>query len=128
MDVNEPAPKSKLPLILLAVFGGGAVLIVASIGVLGYLDWNALKEQAAAALGSNPVIKEHIGTIQSLTIDLVETGATEGDHDFVYRVRGSRGSGVVTARLVTIDAETGKLVGGQLHLSDDRVFSLFPED
>ena len=55
----------------------------------------------------DPVLIEHIGQIEKIDVDLTESGAINDDDTFVYHVKGSKGSGVLTVGHVTDDTATG---------------------
>ena len=60
-------------------------------------------DEVESDLRSNPVIIEHIGRFEEFELDLGASIASEGNEDFVFRVSGTKGSGLITATCVTND-------------------------
>jgi hypothetical protein len=127
MDEPNQSRPSRFPGALVGFLAGGALLVIALIAGLGWFGIQEVTRQARAALQVNPVIAEHIGEIELLEIDLPGTGEVAGAETIVFSVVGARGSGTIAADLVTVDADTEKVVGGELRLADGRVFPLTPE-
>ena len=100
------------------------VLVVAGVGGLLYWGWDLFVGQAEELLNANPVIQEHIGSIEELTIDFTATGEADGDDVFVFEVKGDKGSGVVTAEFVTIDENSEELRSGKLDLPSGETYDL----
>ena len=78
-------------------------------------------------LRSNPVITEHIGRIEEFDLDLGASIAAEGDEDFVFRVSGTKGSGLINATCVTNDSGVEEVHGGTIQLESGETLNLFPE-
>jgi hypothetical protein len=55
-----------------------------------------LESQVLYDLRDHPVIQEHIGEIQEVSVNIAGTGATDDDSE-VYDLRGTKGSGELTA-------------------------------
>jgi hypothetical protein len=137
VTTNQGQEKSGLPKILIIVLVVGLIGTLLCGGVCGggaFWGWGMFEEQAQQALSQNEVILEHIGEIQSMDFDLMgtgeaEDGSTAAGQTFVFRVEGSKGSGVVSAEFVTDDADTELLTSGTLTLSSGEVIDLFaPSD
>jgi hypothetical protein len=133
VTVNQGQERSGLPKILVIVLVVGLIGTLLCAGVCGggaFWGWGLFEEQAQQALSQNEVIVEHIGEIQSMEIDLMGTGdaadaGTPGGETFVFRIEGSKGSGVVTAEFVTNEADAELLTSGTLTLSNGEVIDLF---
>ncbi len=78
-------------------------------------------------LRNNPVIVEHIGRIEELEVDLKTSFSTEGPDDFVFRARGTKGSGLIHATCVTNDEGVEEVVAGTIQLENGETLDLFPE-
>ena len=77
--------------VLLMVCGGGC-------GALVVFGLNVAEEEIIAQLRDNPKLREHIGEIESLDLDIVASGAEDDSDVFVYRVKGNKGAGRLTIR------------------------------
>ncbi|MHC4933390.1 MAG: Coa1/Tim21 domain-containing protein, partial [Planctomycetota bacterium] len=75
----------------------------------------------------NPVILEHIGRIESIEFDFMATGAAQGDDTLVFNLKGTKGEGVLTAEVITIDDEHEEVRSGFLRLPSGERVDLFPE-
>ena len=84
-------------------------------------------DQVKTDLKENPVIIAHLGMIEDLEIDIMGSLAAPGSEEFVFRARGTKGRGEITAVCVTRDPETEEVVSGTLQMSDGEVYDLFPE-
>lgn len=126
----EPGRSSKKGLYGLLGCGGCVVLGIAVV-VLGsiLLVWAGMgifADQVKADLRENPVIVEHLGMIEDLEVEIMGSLAAPGDEEFVFRARGTKGRGEITAVCVTRDAETEEVVSGTLQMRDGEVYDLFP--
>ncbi len=100
----------------------GSMLVLTAAGC-GLFD--VFIDQVKADIKDNPVIVQHIGTIQSMEIDWAGTGSEPDENTFVFNVTGSKGSGVLTAECITIDANTEDVRSGKLETSAGQTFDLF---
>ncbi|GAB4529761.1 MAG: hypothetical protein Tsb0020_46510 [Haliangiales bacterium] len=110
------------------VLAGLLLLLVISVGALATFGYFLFVDQVEDELAENPVIQEHLGTIEELSIDLVATGEYEDDNVFVFDVTGDRGRGRVAVESVTVDADSEEIVWGVLELSSGEEVSIAPLD
>ena len=94
-----PQPKSSVGL-WIAVVVGGVLLLICGGGCVALVVFglNVAEEEITAQLRDNPKLREHIGEIQSLNMDIVASGAQDDSDVFVYNVKGDKGSGKLTIR------------------------------
>ena len=106
-----------------------AVALLLLLGIGGFVrwGWNLFKAQARDALNRNAVIQHHIGAIDRMELDTAGTAHAEGDDVFVFRLEGPKGSGVVTAEFVTLDADTEVIASGTLELPGDETYDLLEQ-
>ncbi len=76
--------------------------------------------QAREAAQRYPLVQQHVGQIESFTINAQETGAAPGINEFVFDVVGSKGRGRLQADFITVSAETERLGKGVLTLANGR--------
>jgi hypothetical protein len=108
---------------------GGAVLLLACGGTctgLLMFGMNIAEEEIAAQLRDEPKFREHIGELQSLDMDLIASGAEDDDEVFVYKVRGSKGSGKVTIHEGEDDDGNTTVEKATLRLSDGTQVQVVP--
>ena len=84
-------------------------------------------DEVESELRSNPVIIEHVGRIEEFELDLSASVAEEGSEDFIFRVSGTKGSGLVTATCVTNADGMEEVVAGTIQLESGETLDLFPE-
>ena len=112
--------------------GGCAVIAVLAVIFGGWamvkLGLDVFADSVEADLRNNPVIVEHIGRIEELEVDLSTSLSTEGPDDFVFRARGTKGSGLISATCVTSDEGVEEVVAGTIQLDSGETLDLFPED
>jgi hypothetical protein len=104
--------------ILAMVFGGWALM---------KLGLGVFSDEVESELRSNPVIIEHVGRIEEVELDLSASVAEEGSEDFIFRVSGTKGSGLVTATCVTNADGMEEVVAGTIQLESGETLDLFPE-
>ncbi len=111
--------------------GGCAVLTVLAIFFGGWamvrLGLDVFANDVEFELRDNPVIIEHIGRIEELEVDLTASLSTPEDDDFVFEVRGTKGSGLIHATCVTRDDGTEAVTAGTIQLESGATLDLFPE-
>lgn len=116
-----------LPGWLIALIAACLLLFVLMGGLVAWgvgMGWDLFATQAQAALQEQPAVREHIGTINEMHVDLVATGAAPGAEEFVFRLQGDRGSGKATANFVSMGAESEIITAGVLELSGGQRFAL----
>ena len=107
---------------LVLVVGGG----LGGCFVLYQFGMNILGEQVVADIEDNPVILEHLGTIEEIDIDLTATAAESDDDVLVFEVTGTKGEGrLVVQTWSTDDAE--EVQWGMLRLPSGEKIPLFPD-
>jgi hypothetical protein len=85
--------------ILLGAGGMGALVCCGCLGLFA-VGWTQIGKGLQAQLNADPTAKEHLGTVNSATLDVVEmTKVAEkqkgGPPVMVFAVRGDKGSGMV---------------------------------
>lgn len=106
---------------------------VAATVVSGVIFWkfigSAMDEwvsQVAVALDDIPQIQLHIGEIEDISLDFIASGNEPDDDVFVFDVVGSRGSGTVTAKCLTVSYDEEQIVSGHIVMSSGEKYDLFP--
>ena len=134
IETQDPSRTTKFPRKKVLVFGcGGCAVVVILAMVFG--GWALLKvglgvfsDEIESELRSNPVIIEHVGRIEEFELDFSASVAEEGSEDFIFRVSGTKGSGLVTATCVTNADGMEEVVAGTIQLESGETLDLFPED
>ena len=134
IETQDPAQKKTFPWNRVLIFGcGGCAVIVVLAMVFG--GWALMKlglgvfaDEVESELRSNPVIIEHVGRIEEFELDLSASVAEAGDEDFVFEVRGTKGSGLVTATCITNEDGIEEVVAGTIQLESGETLDLFPEE
>lgn len=109
---------------VILILAGCGFLIVAGCCGFAFWGWGLFTDQAKDALNANPVIQEHIGNIESIETDFTATGNAEGDDVFVFRIKGPKGSGVVTAEFISTGADSEEVRSGTLELDSGETYDL----
>ena len=134
IESQDPSSSKRFPWNKVLIFGcGGCAVFVALAMVFG--GWALLKlglgvfaDEVESELRSNPVIIEHVGRIEEFELDLGASVAEEGSEDFIFRVSGTKGSGLVTATCVTNADGMEEVAAGTIQLESGETLDLFPED
>ena len=98
-------------------------LLLVSVSCGFFVDF---EKQVAEDIKDNPVIRRHIGTIDSIDIDWTRTGDEPGENVFVFEISGPNGEGTLTAECITIDADREDVVSATLRLASGEEINLFP--
>jgi hypothetical protein len=107
---------------------GIAVVLVGAAGMAALIAFGLgiFKSEVREALQGNPIVESHLGAIQEMSLDLVGTGEAEDPETFVFNVVGSKGTGVITAKCVTV-GDQEQVTEGQLALPSGETLNLFPD-
>ncbi|QNK01980.1 hypothetical protein [Dyella telluris] len=122
-----PKPRRAFPL-WLGVALGVVLGVVLMVGGFAWWGWNLFEDQATAAMNAHPVIQRCIGTIEHTSLDLSATGDDPRDDAFGFRVRGTRGSGLVIAVFTTADADNEAMEDGELRLDNGKTIRLVSDE
>ena len=87
---------------------------------------NITTTEISNELRDNPKFREHIGELQTLTIDWTKSSAEDDEDTFVYDAKGTKGSGVVTVKHMTDDDGEETIVSASLRLPDGRTVPVVP--
>lgn len=123
-----PPQKSSSAGLWIALAVAGVVLLVCGggCGALVFVGLNVAEEEIAAQVRDNPKLREHVGEIESLDMDIIASGAEDDDDVFVYRVKGSKGSGKLTIREGTTDGFDTTVEEATLRLPDGTTVQIVP--
>lgn len=116
-----PRRRFGLPGWLIALILACALLFAVLVGLIAWSvssGWGLFAEQAQQALQRQPAVREHIGTIREMDVDLVATGEAPGAEEFVFRLQGDRSDGRVSANFVSRGAAQEIITYGVLTLDD----------
>jgi hypothetical protein len=100
------------------------VLCCAGVIGLGFYGFNLIETEVRDLVRDDPVIVEHIGEIETFDVDFNASGDIKDDDTFVYQVKGTKGSGVLTVRHITDDKGDEVIQSAELRLPDGRVLKL----
>ncbi len=130
-SVSQTPPESKWGCVVFAIIGalgvGVVVMCCGGVGALFYFGLETFGEDVAAQLRENPVLTAYLGPIESFDIDLIASTNIEGEDVFVFNVRGTQGSGVVTCESITIEDGGEYITWAKLQLPDGTTVDLFSE-
>jgi hypothetical protein len=127
---SRPRSSTSWSLITVGIVAAGGLLMIALCCGGGWFAFRfgmgLVAEEVQAELDNYAVIQEHIGAIQTLSMDITKSAAVEGDGVLVFRIEGDKGSGYVTVESVTNAAGTEEVTGGSLQLDTGETFPLLP--
>jgi hypothetical protein len=134
IETQDPSQKKAFPWNKVMIFGCGGCAVVGALTII-FGGWGLLRlglgvfaDEVESELRANPVIIEHVGRIEEFELDLSASIAEEGGEDFVFKVSGTKGSGLVTATCVTNEDGIEEVVAGTIQLESGETLDLFPED
>jgi hypothetical protein len=113
-----PPPKSRKRLVWILVGVGGlaTVLCCGGFGLLAYFGFGIISTEVRNQVRDHPVVVEYIGEIESFEMSFTESAATNDDETFVYEIKGTKGTGVLTAKHVTNDDGSEEILWAKLRL------------
>ena len=116
-----PAKRSRvLPLILLLCLL--AACVIGGCVAITRLGVRAMHQSMRASLMVNPVIQEHIGTIQGIEPNYA---AFDPEQNADYMISGNKGAGRVRFKAdASEEEEPVKIEGGTLEMSDGETYQL----
>ncbi len=128
---RPPRRKSSTGCWILAIvllLGGAAALICCGGGLwVMRFGLNMVTTEVEDQLRDNPRLREQVGDVESFEMDWTRSLRDQDEDTFVYRVRGTKGTGQVTVRHVTGDDGNEKILSAQLRLPSGETVELVPE-
>jgi hypothetical protein len=121
------APRRSRTNTVFLIAAGVVLVICVAVGYLMVEGLDLVCEQVRADISDNPVVLEHIGEIESIGFEFWASGMAKGDDTFVFALKGTKGEGVLTAEVITIDADHEEVLSGTLRLPSGEKMDLFPE-
>lgn len=100
------------------VLGLGTAVVVYGLGLVA--------DQVEVDLRGNAVMQAHVGDVIHFDVNLTRSMMEPDAQTFVFDVKGVKGSGRVTAKCVTVDADHEKVTAGRLRLDSGTEHDLFP--
>ncbi|MBI1347309.1 hypothetical protein GC163_13600 [bacterium] len=130
-DDSRPKRKSKtgcwiwaLVITILGMIFGG----IACCGGFFYFGLNVFNDEMKAQVKDNPVLIEHIGELESMSINFVKTGEVNSEDTIVYDVKGSKASGTLAVEHTQNGDGDILVISATLTLADGQTFELFDEE
>lgn len=123
--------ESSSKLVVVLLIAGVVGLIVCCGGGLFFFGWFGLDvftTQVRNEVRDHPVIVEHIGAIQEFEHDLTESAAEPGEDVFVFHIVGDKGSGMLRAECITVDADREEVPSGELIMDSGESYQLYPDN
>ena len=111
------------------------VVVLVIGGGVGLYFWGTgyVEDQAKIAVQDDPVLKEHIGEIEEIDLNLQATGTASGKQDedaeekrtvLVFDLVGSKGSGQLTVAMGQGEKDGMAFSDGSITMSDGKKFDL----
>ena len=133
VETQDPSQRTPFARNKILIFGcGGCAVVIILAMVFG--GWALMKvglgvfsDEVEGELRSNPVIIEHVGRIEEFELDFSASVAEEDSEDFIFRVSGTKGSGLVTATCLTNADGMEEVIAGTIQLESGETLDLFPE-
>jgi hypothetical protein len=96
-SVNQPPKKSNTLWWVLGIIGvvtiGGALVCCGGIYFMIRFGTQVVGDQVKLAVGTDPAVQEHIGTVSDISMNLTATGAAGGGNTIIFDVKGDKGTG-----------------------------------
>lgn len=128
---SRPKKKSKSGCWIWALVITIIVMVLGGIGCCGglfYFGLNVFNEEVKAQVVDNPVLKEQLGDLETMTVNFIKTGEANNEDVIVYDVKGSKATGTLSVEHTSNDAGDIVVVSATLTLSNGQTFELFPDE
>lgn len=93
-------------------------------GGLAYFGFNLMATELEVAIRDNPTIHEHLGDVESVSLNFMKSIADDDDDTWVYNVKGSKAQGELTVVQTTDDDGDEVFHSAQLRLADGRTIEV----
>jgi hypothetical protein len=104
--------------------GIGVVCLLLCCGVVGYFGVNMMSTEVEMALRDNPQIREHLGELRTVRVNMFKSMSHDGDDVWVYDLTGEKGTGeLTTVQTTDFDGEE-TFHSAKLRLSDGRTIDI----
>jgi len=113
--------------ILLAIVGAAGVL--GTIGCCGGLMFwfkGEMSNEIQFQLEGHPAVQEHVGEIRSFDMDIMASGAVDGEDVWVYDVEGTKGKAIITAEHITAADGSEEIISARMRLPSGETVELVP--
>ena len=127
---HPPPPRSRKRLVWILAGVGGLIslLCCGGFGLLAYFGFGIVATDIRNQVRDHPIVVEHIGEVESFEMNFTESAATNDDSTFVYEMKGTKGSGVLTAKHVTNDEGSEEILWARLRLRNGQQHDLIMPD
>lgn len=105
--------------VLLLCGGGGVAIVIFGTRVLA--------DEIQTELSKNALFNQHVGEVQSFSLNWTGTSDEPEDDVYVYDVVGSNGSGQVTVKSVTMEDDSENIEWARLKLDSGQTIDLYPQ-
>ena len=123
-----PKRKSSMGLVIILAVTTGLVLVLlccgGGIGVV-WFGLGVVENSVLSQLRDHPAVEEHIGEIEEFKMNLMASANHEDSDTFIYDVSGSKGSGTLEVRSVTVGSHE-EISDATLELPDGTRINLIP--
>ncbi len=104
--------------------GVGLIVMLVCCGGVGVFGVNLMSTEAELALRDNAQIREHLGELSSVRVNLLKSVSQEGDDVWVYDLTGAKGNGELTTLQTTDDNGDEVFHSAKLRLSDGKTVDI----
>lgn len=102
----------------------GVVMMFVCCGGIGYFGINLMTSEVQAELRDHPQIREHLGELSSVRLNLFKSMAHDGEDIWVYDLTGAKGKGEITIHHVTDESGDEAFHSATLRLSDGQTIQI----
>lgn len=102
----------------------GIMMVFLCCGGIGYFGVNIMNTEVQAELRDNPQIREHLGELSSVQLNMFKSMTHDGDDIWVYDLTGSKGKGEITIHQTTNDSGDEEFHSATLRLSDGQTIEI----
>ena len=113
--------------LILGAVGGGFLLCCGATVALFNWALNDTTRTVRDGLTDNPVIREHLGEVQSFKMQKWASVMHDNEETYLFRIEGSLASGTITADCWPDDEGDDRAYSGVLTLDSGESFDLIPD-
>ncbi len=109
------------------VFGFGVFSVICGVlccGGLAYFGFNLMATELEVAIRDNAQVREHIGDLQSVSLNFMKSIADDDDDTWVYNLKGSKAQAEMIVNQTTGDSGDEVFHSAKLRLADGTMIDI----
>ena len=125
---NSAAPAANSNRLLWILLAGALIVVpvlcCGGVFFLGYLGLGVLEADIEMQLRDHPTIRQHIGRIEDLSVNITKSSTVDDQDTFIYDIRGDKGEGELSITSLSQWDGNEEIVEASLRLASGEVLPI----